>query len=243
MWYEKHTFGTASSELYSDNEDDTVELEGLERYTHLLHAWARSIARLRGLRVANLTTAFADGKALEAIVDAYLPHSPTISSSSSSSRASCKLSLAAKLHSAGCSAAFTNLFSSTPALPSRDFTISTLAFLASRLLPAARAARAAATIQAFWRVCLARRTVSRRVALMRVAAHCALIVRTRERLVRAAVVLQRAWKGVLEARRERLERDVVNFQSLWRGAVVRRTVRGWGVGRGKVRERRARGGW
>lgn len=205
MWYEKHTFGTASSELYSDNEDDTVELEGLERYTHLLHAWARSIARLRGLRVANLTTAFADGKALEAIVDAYLPHNPTISSS----RASRKLSLAAKLHSAGCSAAFTNLFSSTPALPSRDFTISTLAFLASRLLPAARAARAAATIQAFWRVCLARRTASRRVALMRVAAHCALVVRTRERLVGAAVVLQRAWKGVLEARRERLERDVV----------------------------------
>lgn len=243
MWYKKHTFGTASSELYSDNEDDTVELEGLERYTHLLHAWARSIARLRGLRVANLTTAFADGKALEAIVDAYLPHSPTISSSSSSSRASCKLSLAAKLHSAGCSAAFTNLFSSTPALPSRDFTISTLAFLASRLLPAARAARAAATIQAFWRVCLARRTASRRVALMRVAAHCALVVRTRERLVGAAVVLQRAWKGVLEARRERLERDVVSFQSLWRGAVVRRAVRGWGVGRGKVRERRARGGW
>ncbi|OCL08425.1 hypothetical protein AOQ84DRAFT_406824 [Glonium stellatum] len=233
IWYGKYTFDTANSDLYSDDEDDTAELDGLERYTHLLHAWARSIARLGSLRVANLTTAFADGKVLEAIVDAYLPYCPTTNGSNSSSRACPKLSLTAKLRSAGCSAAFTTLFSSAPALPSRDFTISTLAFLASRLIPTARTARAAAIIQAFWRVRMARRNASHRVALMRIAAHCALVARTRERVVGAAVVLQRAWKGVLKARRE----------SLWRGAVVRRVAREWGLGGVRVRERRIRGGW
>ncbi|KAI9874669.1 MAG: hypothetical protein M1830_009425 [Pleopsidium flavum] len=45
--------------------------EGSDSHTCLLVAWARSIARLHGLDVGNLSTAFADGEIFKRIVDEY----------------------------------------------------------------------------------------------------------------------------------------------------------------------------
>ena len=69
--------------------------------------------------------------------------------------------------------------------------------------------------------------------------HCATVVRTRERVVGAAVVLQRAWRGVRERRMERVVNSVVCFQAGARGWIEREKVRGGGV----VRGRRVIGGW
>ncbi|OCK78624.1 hypothetical protein K432DRAFT_383725 [Lepidopterella palustris CBS 459.81] len=241
MWYEQQS--AENSDLCSD-EDDAAGLEGLELHTHLLLSWSRSIARLCGVRVSNLTTSFADGKVLEMIVDAYLPYCPTIPSASSTSS---KPSLAAKLRATGCSASFISLFTpgSAPSIPSRDFTLLTLSFLASRLLPASLAHRAAMTIQRAYRLRLLRRRASRRVILMRLAKDCATVARTREQVVGAATVLQRAWRELLQRRSERLTRNITAFQAMARGWAVRRLMRGINGGKlgGKGRERRIRGGW
>jgi abnormal spindle-like microcephaly-associated protein len=246
-WYEQHP--DPESDLYSSDED-TTSLSDLEHHKHLLKSWAHNIARLRGLRVVNLTTSFADGRVFEAIVDAYLPATISANTKASLSKSSNhNASLAPKLRAAGCSTAFVSLF--TPSsnsiaipIPSKDFTLQTLAFLSSRLLPLARAHRAASTIQRAFRLVLARRTIWRRVTLMRLATECAKVVRTRGRVVNAATVLQRGWRRVLEHRSERLMRDVTEFQARVRGWTVRRALRGAVVGRvGKVKERRVRAGW
>ncbi|KAF2501799.1 hypothetical protein BU16DRAFT_501170 [Lophium mytilinum] len=245
-WYEQHP--DPESDLYSSDED-TTSLEGLAHYKYLLKSWAFSIARLHGLRVSNLTTSFADGRVFEAIMDAYLP--TNINTSTSMSKSTNRNgSLAPKLKAAGCSTAFVSLFTpsskfATP-IPSKDFTLQTLAFLASRLPPLARAHRAAVTIQRCFRLFLVRRTSRRRVTLMRLALECAKVVRTRERVVNAATVLQRGWRKVLDQRQERLRNDITAFQARARGWAVRRALRGALAGKtgwGKIKERRARGGW
>lgn len=224
----------------TDDEEPTDTPSGLALHTSLLHTWARTIGRLHGLRITNLTTSFASGAALSAIVDAYLPYFHGAAAPSTAPTAPASVALATKLASIGCSAAFTSVYtpSTAPAqpLPSRDFTITALAFLAARLVPAARAHRAARTIQRAYRRRLRAREASRRVAAMRLAAHCAAVVRMRARVVGAAVVLQQAWRAVLERRIAMLVADVMGVQCVARGWVARGRV--WGR-----RAERVRAGW
>ncbi|PSN62597.1 calmodulin-binding protein-like protein Sha1 [Corynespora cassiicola Philippines] len=240
LWYNDRD-NYSQRNLDSDDDEATTELEGLEYHKRLLLSWSRSIARLHGFRVSNLTTSFANPKVLEAIVDTYLPM--TVFSSTQSQT---QLSLPAKLKATGCSTSFISLFTSTtPSIPSKDFTLLTLSFLASRLLPLSVTHRAAATIQRAFRARLARAHISRRVHLMRLAHDCAAVVQERNRLVDAATVIQLRWKAILAARHERLESDVRAFQALARGWAIRRWARritGGKVG-GKEKVRRVRGGW
>jgi abnormal spindle-like microcephaly-associated protein len=239
-WY-KSRDNYSQHHLDSDNDEDTTELTGFEYHKRLLLSWSRSIARLHGLRVSNLTTSFSNPQVLEAIVDTYLPSSLLGTTSG-------ELSLAAKLKATGCSTSFISLFAtpnSSRTIPSKDFTLLALSFLASRLLPLSVTHRAAATIQRAYRLRLARQTVHKRVVLMRVAAECAVIATEREKLVQATMFVQRRWKTIQAARRQRLEDDVERFQALARGWAIRRwawRVTGGKVG-GKERVRRVRGGW
>ncbi|KAF2827218.1 hypothetical protein CC86DRAFT_369409 [Ophiobolus disseminans] len=230
-------------DLDSDEEEATTELTGVEYHKRLLLSWSRSIARMHGIRITNLTTSFADSKVLEVIVDTYLPSAlaPELENS--------RLGLAAKLKAVGCSNSFIALFTpqhtSARSIPSKDFTLLTLSFLACRLLPLSLKHRAASTIQRAFRQRLARRKTSQRVALMKIAHDCAVVALARERLVDAATVIQRKWKGILEARRQQLQSDVLAFQALARGWAIRRWVRRITAGRigGREKVRRVRGGW
>ncbi|CAN9119898.1 unnamed protein product [Alternaria alternata] len=231
--------------LDSDNEEDgATELDGMAYHKRLLLSWSRSVARLHGLRVANLTTSFADPKVLEAIVDTYLPSNLTISTEGNE-----RLGLATKLKAVGCSTSFIALFtpqhSTARSIPSRDFTLLTLSFLASRLLPLARTHRAASTIQSAFRRFLVRRQVSTRIQAMKIAHNCAVVAQARQKMVDAAIVIQRRWKAIQDARNKQLESDVLAFQALARGWAIRRWVRRITAGRvgGKEKVRRVRGGW
>jgi abnormal spindle-like microcephaly-associated protein len=232
--------------LDSDEEEATFELDGLDYHKRLLLSWARCIARTHGHRITNLTTSFSNPKVLEAIVDTYLPS--TILSNSTG--ASSGLSLAAKLKATGCSTSFVSLFASASGsinrpIPSRDFTLLTLSFLASRLLPLCRTHRAASTIQRAYRLHLFRRSVSTHIAKMKVAHECAAVALKREKLVNAAMVVQKRWRAILENRRATLEKDVIAFQSAARAWAIRRWARRVTGGRvgGKEKVRRRWGGW
>ncbi|KAG9701050.1 hypothetical protein KCU95_g428, partial [Aureobasidium melanogenum] len=202
----------------------------------LLKEWAASVCQQHKVIVTNLTTSFADGRVLAAIISTYAGYVPTTTKKSSD-----KLSTADRLRNLGCSEAFVTLFASqATTIPSRSNTIALLAFLASRLLPLARTHRAACIIQTAYRLCLARRTISLRIQKMKAAADCAAVAANKQREVEAAVILQRAWRSVLDRRIECLERDVLAFQSLARGWGVRRATAGvLGNGSG----RRIMGGW
>jgi abnormal spindle-like microcephaly-associated protein len=80
---------------------------------------------------------------------------------------------------------------------------------------------------------------------MKMAHECAVVARARERLVNAATVIQRQWKGILEKRKCQMENDILAFQALARGWAIRRWVRRITAGRvgGKEKVRRVRGGW
>ncbi|CAD0106954.1 unnamed protein product [Aureobasidium uvarum] len=202
----------------------------------LLKEWAASVCQQHKVIVTNLTTSFADGRALAAIISTYADYVPATMKKSSS-----KMSTADRLRSLGCSEAFIVLFASqATTIPSRSNTIALLAFLASRLLPLARTHRAACTIQTAYRLRLARRAISLRIQKMKAATDCAAVAANKQREVEAAVILQRAWRAVLDRRIECLERDVMAFQSLTRGWGVRRATAGvLGNGSG----RRIMGGW
>ncbi|KAH7085299.1 hypothetical protein BKA63DRAFT_499344 [Paraphoma chrysanthemicola] len=242
QWYNRRD-NYADRDLDSDDDEATTELHGMDYHKRCLLSWSRSIARLHGMRVTNLTTSFANSKVLEVIVDTYLP--PMMATAIDNGR----LGLAAKLKAVGCSNSFIALFTpqhaSARSIPSRDFTLLTLSFLASRLLPLCLTHRAASTIQRAFRKHLARRRTSQRIALLKMAHDCAVVAQTRERLVDAATVIQRQWKGILDARRQQLESDVLAFQALARGWAIRRWVRRITAGRigGKEKVRRMRGGW
>ncbi len=242
QWYNNRDNYT-EQDLDSDEEESTTELEGLHYHKRVLLSWARSIARLHGHHVANLTTSFADPKVLEVIVDAYLPSTLTAATQNGT------LGLAAKLRAVGCSSAFISLFTpqhgSARSIPSRDFTLLTLSFLASRLIPLSTTHRAASTIQRVFRRHLLRRETSKRIAAMKIAHDCAVVAQARQRLVDAAIVIQRRWTGILDARNRQLESDILAFQALARGWAIRRWVRRITAGRigGKEKVRRARGGW
>jgi abnormal spindle-like microcephaly-associated protein len=243
QWYQSRD-SFAGRDLDSDSEDATTEIAGLEYHKRLLLSWSRSIARLHGIRISNLTTSFADPKVLEVIVDTYLPSSLAPQTAEHS-----RFGLATKLKAVGCSTSFIALFTpqhtSARSIPSRDFTLLTLSFLASRLLPLSITHRAASTIQAAFRRHMLRRKASQRIALMKMAHECAVVARARERLVNAATVIQRQWKGILEKRRCQMESDILAFQALARGWAIRRWVRRITAGRvgGREKVRRVRGGW
>lgn len=231
--------------LDSDNEEpETTELDGMAYHKRLLLSWSRSVARLHGLRVVNLTTSFADPKVLEVIVDTYLPSNLTSSIPDGG-----RLGLGAKLKAVGCSASFTALFTcqdkTARSIPSRDFTLLTLSFLASRLLPLARTHRAATTIQTAFRRFLLRRQTSARIKAMQIAHESAAVAQARQKMVDAATVIQRRWRDIHEERRRQLESDVLAFQALARGWAIRRWARRVTAGRvgGKEKVRRVRGGW
>lgn len=94
---------TAEVEGQSSDEDELendTEQGPLEKHTLLLKIWANAIARRHGLMVYNLTTAFADGRVFEKIVDEYTQWHPQHWPSSA------PRSLGGKLKALGCSAYF-----------------------------------------------------------------------------------------------------------------------------------------
>ena len=213
----------------------------------LLQTWATALCAEKDVQVSNLTTSFADGRAYASIVQTFapfckIPKSPTRNSeshSASRSTAHAENSCASHLRALGCSTAFITSLTSTCTISNRQTTLSNLAFLASRLLPLKRRHNAAVTIQRAYRLRRAKVVTSQRVALMRVAHACATVVQTRNRLVDAATVLQRAWRGVLAARIGRLNEDVEGFQVLARGWLARRRL----VATRQGVQSRVMGGW
>jgi abnormal spindle-like microcephaly-associated protein len=177
----------------SDEQPDTNE-QG-----PLLKEWAASICQHQKVIVTNLTTSFADGRALAAIISTYADYVPA-----STKKSSKAMSTADRLRNLGCSESFITLFASqAPTIPSRSNTIALLAFLASRLLPLARTHRAACTIQNAYRLRLARRTISLRIQKMKAANECAAVAANKQKEVDAAVVLQRVMKDSLHPRLRR----------------------------------------
>ncbi|KAI6873729.1 hypothetical protein KC338_g1489 [Hortaea werneckii] len=195
-----------------------------QQHEQLLQEWAVAHCRQQGLKIANLTTSFSDGRAYLAILEDFANCLPDAASSGSVGPS--KPALEGRLRSLGCSNAFVKqLATTTNSIPSSTTTISNLAFLASRLLPLARRHNAASTLQQTYRQRLSRRTASQRVALMRLAHSCAEVVQTQQRITRAATVLQRAWRGVVDARIESLGEDVTSFQVLAKGWAIRRRTK------------------
>ena len=189
----------------------------------LLKRWASAHCARQGLRISNLTTSFADGKAYATILDAFADYMHIKAKDHTASPSSDRKRLAAQLQAFGCSNAFIKqLISANGTIPSRNTTISNLAFLASRLLPLARQHNAALVIQRSFRVTRLRAVVSQRIALMRLAHACATVVQTQDRLVSAATVLQRAWRQVLDTRIQKLNDNVMEFQVVAKGWLERR---------------------
>lgn len=198
----------------------------------LLQKWASAYCLPDGIHITNLTTSFADGSAYSALVAAFADFFAP-----SNTRSSLGTNTASRLRAMGCSDAFVKqLTSTTTSIPTRQTTLANLAFLASRLLPLSKRFHAAATIQRAFRAKRAWVVLGQRVALMRMAAECAKVVREQQRLAGAAVTVQKRWRTIVKARVERLDRDVLDFQVVARGWMQRRRVavakRG-GVGGGR----------
>ena len=190
----------------------------------LLRKWASVYCNRDGLRIGNLTTSFADGQAYALIVEAFTEKFDL--KLDTATRSSTKSGgLGDQLDALGCSSAFIKQLTTTcGTIPSRKTTISNLAFLASRLLPLARQGNAVVTIQRAYRLRRCRTIASQRVALMRLAHACATIVQTQQKLVSAAIVLQRAWRDVLDKRINRLNGDVERFQAIAKAWILRRKL-------------------
>ncbi|KAF2667047.1 hypothetical protein BT63DRAFT_327699 [Microthyrium microscopicum] len=203
------------SNTLDETMDDISALEPTSRSAcyHMLFQWSKATAALHSFRIANLTTSFAGPGALSAILAEYTRYLGVTSPSTD---------LPAGLRAVGCSTAFSALLSGPQTvIPTRDFTLTALTFLAARLLPAARGHRAACVIQGAYRHVLKRREIHRRINLMRLANHCAAVVNARDRVIAAATVLQRAWRRVLDGKIRALEKDVTVFQAAARGWLVR----------------------
>jgi len=186
----------------------------------LLQEWAAIYCLPDGIHVANLTTSFADGSAYSAIVAAFADFfAPT------NNRSSLGNNTASRLRAMGCSEAFVKqLTSTTTSIPTRQTTLANLAFLASRLLPLSKRFHAATTIQRAFRAKQGWIVLRQRVALMRMAAGCAKVVREQQRLAQAAITVQRQWRAIVKSRVDKLDRDVLDFQVIARGWMQRRRV-------------------
>ena len=191
----------------------------------LLKKWASAHCARNGLRISNLTTSFADGKAYATILDAFAGYMHIKTNHGTASPKADRKRLVSQLHAFGCSNAFIKqLVSANGTIPSRNTTISNLAFLASRLLPLARQRNAAILIQRAFRLRRLRTTVSQRIALMRLAHGCATVVQMQNRLVSAAVVLQRSWRQVLDGRIRKLNHNAERFQAIAKSWLERRRI-------------------
>jgi len=76
----------------------------------------------------------------------------------------------------------------------QGFTIASLVFLCSRLLEASKKGRAAAVVERIWRRSKAHRVLRQRYVMRKVAYDCKAIYEKREQILRAARVLQNAWR-------------------------------------------------
>jgi abnormal spindle-like microcephaly-associated protein len=199
----------------------STELETLP-IDALLQNWAAVYCLPNAIPITNLTTSFADGSAYSAIVAAFADFFvPT----TGLSRPSLGNTTATRLRTMGCSESFTKqLTSTTTSIPTRQTTLANLAFLASRLLPLSKRHHAATTLQRAFRAKQSWIVLKQRVALMRVAAGCAEVVRERQKRVEAVVLVQKRWRAVVQERVERLDRDVIGFQVAARGWMERRKV-------------------
>ncbi|PGH14224.1 hypothetical protein AJ79_03197 [Helicocarpus griseus UAMH5409] len=211
---EKKINAQEDSQIEESPDDDEGDEEdfgsGYDRHSYLLKKWASRLAQLKGIRLNNLTTSFADGQIFESIVDEYewyiVGERRTLS---------CSASLDARLRSLGCSSQFASLVTpgSSPSSPSpttnsshffdRDFTLAALAFLCCRLLPASKKARAAVVLQSAWRRTYARRQLQKRLVAKKVAAECRAVAQEREQLSWATGVIIRWWRGVRGKRAEK----------------------------------------
>ena len=237
MW--RHNQSGAKEECNVDSDIEVSEANASQRHKAILKGWATSVGRLHGVSVHNLSTSFSDGRAFKAIVDEYwrfFPKSDTAvahSCSSNTTPENSHLTVHAKLRLLGCSNAFIELIPRAhpgpTTSPTRILTsstvIPTLAFLASRLLSLSRVHCSATKIQRAYRRRRARQEISKRLVSVRLAHHCAHIVQTRNRVVHAATVLQRAWRKALETRIRLLQGDIVRVQALIRGWRTRRNLR------------------
>lgn len=171
--------------------------EGFQNFVHLLRAWSESIARRNSLRVLNLTTSFADGEIFARIIDEYLPYLSGVVPINFSGD-ECQLD--ARLRAIGCSTSFTSIFGRHERcrIFDRDFTIASLAFLAFRLIGASKRGRAAAVIQRAYRRTRNRKVLERRCRLLKLAHDCKVVLETRNRDLKAARVLQKAWRAHVE---------------------------------------------
>ena len=239
------------SRVVVGEEENGDERDCLRYQTSLLYAWARAVAARYGINVSNLTTSFADGVIFSKIVEEYsryLPFSPSQSLSSSSSttmnssfNANTRGALDAQLRNIGCSTSFASLFSPGQASKvfDKDFTIAALAFLASRLLGMSKRGRTGDVIWGAW-VRYQNRILTRRKCVLRnLARDCAMVVQTKEKVEKAAVILQgsvRMWLMRSEERR-RLEEEwirrleetevkqtMLDLQSRIRGWAARKRV-------------------
>lgn len=189
-------FGKENSEEDSENEVDFDE--GYERHAFLLKQWASLLARLKGLRLDNLTTSFADGKIFGSIVDEYEGY--IIGSSSSVGRGEStagnenpsNVSLDSRLRALGCSAQFgksySNLLSLVPS-SQRDLLFEIVTTVDSVRIASLVSPGNSASSRIF----------DRDFTLASLAFLCSRLLSASKR-TRAALVLQSAWRRVLARR-------------------------------------------
>jgi abnormal spindle-like microcephaly-associated protein len=209
------------------DEGSTVKSATREQQAELLKAWASAYCAAEGdhIRVANLTSSFADGGPYGAIVRAFASFIPISSTNRRPSSDNRQSVLAKQLLALGCSATFASqLTSDLTVIPTSETTIANLALLASRLLRLSRSHRAAVLIQRAYRRHHARKMIPVKVKLMGLAAACATVVQSRHRITAAAEVIQRAWRRTLANRIKKLNKEVEAFQCLAKRWVVRKEL-------------------
>ncbi|MCJ1392836.1 hypothetical protein MMC18_005708 [Xylographa bjoerkii] len=171
-----------------DSEDSITELSSNDNHGQLLQTWANAVARKHGLEVRSLSACLADGKVFQCIVDEYQRFIARRED------LEVDTTLEAKLKRIGCSQSFASMFgciTQERQLFGKDFAIAALAFLCSRVLGASK----------------------KRRVLAGLASECMKVVVTRNTVVRAAVILQRAWKAhvVWQKQRLREQAESVDF--------------------------------
>lgn len=228
----QHQLAIKSVEHVIVTDVDSIPTTTLASCHSLLYIWAQSICALQNHQITNFTTSFASGTAFSAIFAHYTPYLPIITHSPNPSHAA--------LRALGCSKAYIVLLTSHSTIPTKITTLATLTYLATNLPPLSRRVRAATTIQSVYRGILARQELQKRMICANLAHHCAVVVTARERVVNAAMVLQRGWRVVLNRRRQKLDMDVLMFQVVARGFLARERAR---KANGKGTTRLVRAGW
>lgn len=107
----------------------------------------------------------------------------------------------------------------------KDFVVSALAFLSSRLVACSARERAATIIQTAFRAHKFRNDAHRRIRLLVLAHDCAAIVQTKERVTNAAITIQRAYRKHLQSKIEKLIRAVTGIQAAARRRLVEKNFK------------------